>query len=729
MKNTVKCLQKNQHDGNIDNLFWGDRELSLEIGTYDVLVRVNYIGLNFKDALFAFNKLSYNKIPIDFGFECVGQIIAVGNGITNLRLDDRVALFHHPCACEYVKVPANQVVKIPDKVSDTEAATIPVAFLTAYHALIDIAALKQNQTVLIHSASGGVGQAALQIAKMIGTEIFATAGSANKREWLVNQGITHVYDSRNIEYQAEIIKITNGKGVNAIIGVLTKEHFNTSLEILCDGGIYLDLGQQYKPADFLINKTHNKFIRYHALRIDAFMPDLNKNLNKIFSLLNENILKPLSYQLYSYKDFKNAFRAMINPNRIGKIILAINSQTKNTNIKKHELDSASLQRLYNEGITPAQGMQLLELALNSEYKQLAITTGKSKPYLINESYDDSLTSDTSMLKIGKDQQNKHHSRDSIKSSYISPTNLFEEVCVQLWEDCFNLKPIGILDNFDELGGDSLIAVDLALKIKTKLNVDIGPYQILDANTISLLYKNLSLYRENIINLQLLQANNHDNTLIFIHPGHGATIHYKKLCAYLNWSGNIYTLENHVTNDLYKSMLSIESLADEYLTIIPDELLNNNLILAGWSMGGVIAYEMAQRLLTKNIKAKKLLLFDTWAKYTPRFDSHNFFNAIYKNRLKNIQIINDTKIWLDLLWLRLKVLLQYNPKKIIIDTILFKANEISEEYQDIDDPTNHWFSFIDKSLRIVNVNGSHESMMDEENIIKLAEKINNILNDH
>src|SRR5690606_8065103 len=142
----------------------------------------------------------------------------------------------------YAVLREGAVVRIPAGISPAEATTIPLAFLTAEWGLRRLAGLRPGERVLIHAAAGGVGQAVVQIARMCGAEIFATAGSDGKRELLRSQGIEHVFDSRSVSFADEIDAVTRGEGVHVVLNSLTGELLRRSLQLLRPGGRFVELG-------------------------------------------------------------------------------------------------------------------------------------------------------------------------------------------------------------------------------------------------------------------------------------------------------------------------------------------------------------------------------------------------------------------------------------------------------------------------------------------------------
>ena len=143
----------------------------------------------------------------------------------------------------YATTLAEFVAAKPEHLSFEEAATIPICFLTVQHALRRLGRMQPGERVLIHAASGGVGLAAIQIARQVGAEIFATAGSPRKREYLRSLGIQHVMDSRTLDFADQIREATGGEGIDLVLNSLTGETIAASLSVLRQGGRFLELGK------------------------------------------------------------------------------------------------------------------------------------------------------------------------------------------------------------------------------------------------------------------------------------------------------------------------------------------------------------------------------------------------------------------------------------------------------------------------------------------------------
>ena len=190
----------------------------------EVEISVEAAGLNFRDVLNALGMYPGDAGPL--GWECAGTVAAVGEGVDDLKIGDAVVAIAPGAFSNFVTTHAALAVPKPDNLTFAEAATIPSAFLTAFYTLVHLAHLSAGEKVLIHSAAGGVGLAAVQVAQRAGAEIFATAGSPEKREFLKRLGVQHVFDSRSLEFAERISELTNRKGIDVVLNSLSGRFYS-----------------------------------------------------------------------------------------------------------------------------------------------------------------------------------------------------------------------------------------------------------------------------------------------------------------------------------------------------------------------------------------------------------------------------------------------------------------------------------------------------------------------
>lgn len=215
-------------------------------GPGEIEVEVSASSVNFADVLATFGRYQTfdGRLP-DLGLDFGGVVTAVGSGVTDLKVGDRVAgLSTNGCWATFVTCDARLAAAVPDGITDAEAAAATTAYATAWYGLTDLARIRSGDKVLIHSATGGVGQAAIAIARTAGAQIFATAGSPERREMLRAMGIEHVYDSRSNEFAEQIRRDTDGYGVDIVLNSLTGAAQQAGIKLLALGGRFIEIGKR-----------------------------------------------------------------------------------------------------------------------------------------------------------------------------------------------------------------------------------------------------------------------------------------------------------------------------------------------------------------------------------------------------------------------------------------------------------------------------------------------------
>jgi NADPH:quinone reductase-like Zn-dependent oxidoreductase len=207
------------------------------VGPGEIRIAVRAAGINFADTLARVGLYpDAPKPPCVLGYEVAGEVETVGEGVADFKAGDRViAGTRFGGQAEQVTVPAEQALPLPERLSFEQGAAFPVNYGTAYAALILMGSLREGDRVLIHAAGGGVGISATQIARNVGAEIFGTA-SPGKHEAIRAQGVTHAIDYRNQDFEAEVMRITGGQGVDLIMDALGPTSFRKDYRLLRSGG-------------------------------------------------------------------------------------------------------------------------------------------------------------------------------------------------------------------------------------------------------------------------------------------------------------------------------------------------------------------------------------------------------------------------------------------------------------------------------------------------------------
>ena len=293
-------------------------------GKGEVEIRIHATGLNFRDVLGALGQ--YPGDPGKPGLECAGVIAALGEGVEDYNIGDEVFAYHQGCFVKYVTVPVEYIAPKPQTISFEEAATLPITFLTVLYALESLAHIKAGDKILIHAATGGVGMAALQVARLAGAEIYATAGTPEKRSYLNSLGyIKRIMDSRTLAFADEITEITQGEGLDVVLNSLAGDFIPKSFSVLKKGGRFIEIGKNdiwtHEQVDAL-----EKNIDYHffdLLQEDEKQPGLIKNLMGVLAdRLAGGDFIPLPYKTFKLENTVSAFRFMAQAKHMGKIIIS-----------------------------------------------------------------------------------------------------------------------------------------------------------------------------------------------------------------------------------------------------------------------------------------------------------------------------------------------------------------------------------------------------------------------
>jgi acyl transferase domain-containing protein len=295
-------------------------------GPNEVQIAIRAAGLNFRDVLNALGL--YPGDPGAFGMECVGVVTAVGEEVDTLQVGQSVFGFARDCFGEAVNVHASLLVPKPEELTFEQAAGIPVVFATAHLALSRLAKVKSGERVLIHAAAGGVGLAALQIARRAGAVVLATA-SVPKWDYLRSLGVEHVFDSRSLDFAEQIKNVTDGRGADVVLNSLAGDFIARSVDVLAPGGRFLEIGKQgIWSAEQM--RAARPDIDYRVIALDRMIEDApmaaGALLEELVPLFAASDLHPGVHTIFPLSQSAAAFRLMQQARHIGKIILAVSGR-------------------------------------------------------------------------------------------------------------------------------------------------------------------------------------------------------------------------------------------------------------------------------------------------------------------------------------------------------------------------------------------------------------------
>lgn len=292
-----------------------------------VLIKVHAIGVNFADVRFRQGLYVVKpKLPDTPGMEAAGVVEAVGDGVTGFKPGDRVAAFTVKSYAEYCQAPAPMVVPLPEGVSFVDGAAFPVQVMTAYHMLHTMDAVGPGRIVLVHSAAGGVGLVAVQLAKIAGARVFGTVSSDAKAPLVKDAGADAVIDYAAQNFADEALKLTNDRGVDLILDAVGKPTFEDGLRCLAPLGHLILYGRAGGPTDPLNVAT----LSAKSIKVSGFMvPTVTRNFpektkesaKRCFALMAEGRLKLHIGKTFPLAAAADAHRFLESRQSTGKLIL------------------------------------------------------------------------------------------------------------------------------------------------------------------------------------------------------------------------------------------------------------------------------------------------------------------------------------------------------------------------------------------------------------------------
>ncbi|KAI9651886.1 MAG: Type I Iterative PKS [Alyxoria varia] len=325
--------------GNVDSLQYTEvapQELPLPDNTVETEIAA--AGLNFKDVAITMGIVPENQQLL--GLEGAGYVRRVGK---NLRapfcVGQRVLVFEKGTFANRIIATTERTYPIPDSMSFEEASTLASVYLTALYSIFDLASTKKGDKVLIHSATGGLGIACIQICQYIGAEVYATVGTEEKRTFLTSTFSippSNIFNSRSAAFAPQLMAATRNRGVNVIINSLTGDLLDASWRCIADSGVMIELGKKdhldrnsLSMEPFARNASFRCFDMSHKCVSDALIARL---LRQLFGMMEAGHVKPISpIKIFAFEDIPSAFRFMRGANHIGKIV--ISNDGKQSDIK------------------------------------------------------------------------------------------------------------------------------------------------------------------------------------------------------------------------------------------------------------------------------------------------------------------------------------------------------------------------------------------------------------
>ncbi|CAD6449305.1 eb0964f1-27a5-46b6-9504-99d5323d2a22 [Sclerotinia trifoliorum] len=329
--------------GTFQGLTWCETAVGeVPVDSEKIEIEVMAVGVNFKDVAVTMGIVPENEYTT--GYEGAGVVKRLGPGVNKFKVGDRVCFLNKGCYANRLQVGIGRAHIIPDSMSFEDAATIPAVYLCSIYSLYDVANLREGQSVLIHSASGGVGIACIQLAQHMKAEIYVTVGTEEKRKFLIdNHGIppTRIFSSRSTKFAKEIMHATNGRGIDVIINSLAGELLDASWRICADGGTMVEIGKKdivdrnmlsmepfdrncsFRAMDF--SYTENIVDPLIARYVPPPRPPLPNppKFCQIFELINGGHIKPINpITVFGFNDIPAALALIRSGRHIGKVVIS-----------------------------------------------------------------------------------------------------------------------------------------------------------------------------------------------------------------------------------------------------------------------------------------------------------------------------------------------------------------------------------------------------------------------
>jgi NADPH:quinone reductase-like Zn-dependent oxidoreductase len=314
--------------GVLANFDWVGTERR-EPGPSEVEIKIAAASLNFRDIMLATGLLDDDVLDDGlagavFGFECAGQVVRVGDAVTELKIGDAVMGFGRQSFATYTTADARVFTALPEGLPVEAAATIPVAFLTAWYSLVHLTRLQPGEWLLIHGAAGGVGLAAMQIARLRGARIAATVSSPDKRALVELFGAEKVYNSRSTAF-LDAIRDDIG-GVDVVLNSLAGDAMLASIKCLKPFGRFVELGKR----DYVLNtamglRPFRRNLTYYGVDLDqllaANLPLANRLMGELVVHFESGEFSPLPYRALAWHEAGEAFQLMQAADHVGKLIV------------------------------------------------------------------------------------------------------------------------------------------------------------------------------------------------------------------------------------------------------------------------------------------------------------------------------------------------------------------------------------------------------------------------
>lgn len=316
-------------------------------GPHQIQVEARAISLNFRDLMIGLGLyLKIDGIPSCMGGDYAGVVVACGERVKDFKVGDEVIAIYGGSSledlhfCSVINVFEMQAVRKPRLLNFQEACCIPTVFTTAYYGLHRMAGISKNELVLIHTASGGLGLAAIQVAKWKHAIIYGTAGTENKRAYLKTLGVQQVMNSRSLEFYDLMLKYTNGDGVDVVLNTLSGQGLDKGMQLLKALGRFVHVDKTDISQKRQINlDLFRKATSFIFVDISQFYMNylIKVVLEEIVDLFDQKIFVPIPFNAFPYGHVDRALNTMALASHIGKLVLDFSTEGNRAMQSKNEI--------------------------------------------------------------------------------------------------------------------------------------------------------------------------------------------------------------------------------------------------------------------------------------------------------------------------------------------------------------------------------------------------------
>lgn len=398
---SMAISNQDEKQTSVKRVLFNDQQLKLTAGNYtnldeirferseridpkenEIEIQIHNTSINFKDYLKVSGKISPEALEGTYceekvGLDCVGVITRLGSNVSKFEIGDKVLAFSAGTFQTYTTTSKYLATKCPPQLEYAESNMI-AAYITAIYALEVKAQLEKGQKVLIHNATGGVGLAAVNYAKMVGAEIYATAGTEKKRKFLKKIGVENVYSSRNLDFSIKIAEDTNKQGVDVVLSALPGEMLYQSFSVLAPYGTYLEIGKK----DIIDNASlpmnfFNKNLAYISIDIDRMLRERKRTiedlLNRLSTYLQSEMLPSLPVKVFTPNEISEAFKQIDESIHIGKIIIDFNEQYVDVTSQIEQTISVEKNHIITGG-TKGLGLEIAKWLVSKGAKSISLVS-------------------------------------------------------------------------------------------------------------------------------------------------------------------------------------------------------------------------------------------------------------------------------------------------------------------------------------------------------------------